>query len=406
MRTIRLAHAINKTDHPTLFQKTVHIYLKLQEMAEAEILNYVAPDELKKIKANDPNPEFRAYVVAHEGVSEGKLVGGGNIIKQWFKGAIEKVFSKMTNGLKVFHRHNADNSHEGREPIGHVVGRALQTFKDRLTAIAVMYIKPAFRHLPLDVCSMEADISIDPHSEQVNPVDVKEMTGIALGNSKVDKPGFAGAELLSAIQAFHSRSPERGYFMNGETKITIDELRQFVKTEKISPSDIFTVEQLTDDASVKGFVKSEIKTAVAGEYSHRKRTDEEFQNQSEDWKNKEKELNDKIADLTKVASESKVKALLETAKSKRELSDQQSKFIEKRLDSFQPKDLDTIEKDFDDHLDSELDKFKDTAEIFGIKSEEKKKDKDEDGGGGNGDEGDDEGGGDEGANPYLPTIDE
>ncbi len=400
---------IHRKVFPTIYEKTVHVILQLQEMAASEILGHVSKEELDRIKQTDPHPEFRAYVVAHEGVSEGSLVGGGNIVKRWFRSAIQKVFDFLKIGVKVFHDHNVDNTHEGRESIGHVVGRVVKQVKDKLTAIAIMYIKPAFRHLPLDVASIEADIRIDPSKDRISPVDVKRLTGIALGSSMVRKPGFTGAELLSSIQAFaDSRSPrkfERSSFMGEAEKITIDELRQLVKAEKISPSDIFTVEQLTGDPSVQGYVEAEKKRASAGEFAHRKRTDEKFDEERGNWEKEKKEKDDKIAKLTKIASESKVKTLMEDAKEKRKLTDEQQKFIEKRLDTFQPKEVDTIDKDFDDHLDKELDEFKEIAGVFGIKTEDKKKEGDNGGDKDKEKETDEEDGGDV-DNPFLPKLDD
>jgi len=48
-------------------------------------------------------------------------------------------------------------------------------------------------------------VNINP-DDNVHDVDVGDITGIALGNSAVEKPGFAGATLLSQIQAFANKS--------------------------------------------------------------------------------------------------------------------------------------------------------------------------------------------------------
>ena len=51
--------------------------------------------------------------------------------------------------------------------------------------------------------------------------------------------------------------------------VTIDQLRDLVKADKIKPSDIFGAEVLADDPSVKGLIETENRRAVAGEYAHR-----------------------------------------------------------------------------------------------------------------------------------------
>jgi len=84
------------------------------------------------------------------------------------------------------------------------VGKAIKTIQSKVNAIAITYIYPEYRGLPLDVASIEADVNINP-DDSVHDVDVGDITGIALGNSAVEKPGFAGATLLSQIQAFANK---------------------------------------------------------------------------------------------------------------------------------------------------------------------------------------------------------
>ena len=173
---------------------------RLQQMAASEIVNIIPNDIYQEIKRKDPNPLFQAYVVAHEGGATGKMVGMGSKVLNWFSSAINKIWEKLKYGTKIFHGHNIDSSHEGRQSIGEVVGKAIKTIQSKVNAIAIMYIYPEFRDLGLDVASIETDVQINP-DDGIHDVDVGDTTGIALGNSAVDKPGFEGATLLSQIQA-------------------------------------------------------------------------------------------------------------------------------------------------------------------------------------------------------------
>lgn len=177
---------------------------RLQQMAASEIINIIPKDVYEEIKQKDPHPLFQAYIVGHEGKATGTEVGGGTKILNWFSSAINKIWEKMKYGTKIFHGHNIDSSHEGRKSIGEVVGKAIKTIKDKVNAIAITYIYPEFRDLPLNVASIEADVRINP-DDGVHDVDVGDVTGIALGNSAVDKPGFADATLLSQIQAMSNK---------------------------------------------------------------------------------------------------------------------------------------------------------------------------------------------------------
>jgi len=347
-----------------------YILLELQEMAASEMLEHIPAETHARIKKQDPNPVYRAYVVAHEGLSHGKIVGAGEMAKRWVQSAIRKIFDKLKTGLKLFHQHGKDNRHEGRTPIGELVGKTTSYIKDKLTAIAIAYIKPEYRSLPLDVASIEADITI-PDGEQITSVNVESVTGIALGNSNVNKPGFAGAELIGELQAFvDNQTARRKLQMADVDKITIDELRTLVKDERISPSDIFSEDTLVGDPFVKGYTESKIKERIGGEYKGRKTAEETMAKKEQEWEKKEKELTEKISNLTKAASESKVKSLFEKAKEERKLSEQQVKFIEKRLGNFKPESLEYLDKQLDKHLDLELDEFKEYAETFGIEIEE------------------------------------
>jgi len=182
---------------------------KLQQMAASEITAIIPNDVYTEIKQRDPAPLFRAYVIGHEGEATGKIVGMGAKILHWFSSAINKIVEKLQYGTKIFHNHGPTNENEGRNPIGELVGKVVKTIKDKINAIAIMYIYPAYRDLPLDVASIEADINMNL-DDSVHDVDVGDITGIALGSSAVDKPGFADATLLSEIQAFAERTEITG----------------------------------------------------------------------------------------------------------------------------------------------------------------------------------------------------
>lgn len=367
----------------------MRILAKLQSMASSEIMNIIPHDIYMEIKQKDPKPLFRAYVIGHEGEAQGKIVGSGSKILTWFSTAINKLIKKLQYGTKILYGHGADNSLEGRNPIGELVGKTVRTIKDRMNAIAITYIYPEFRNLPLDVASIEADITLNQDGS-VHDVDVGDITGIALGNSAIDRPGFPGATLLSELQAF--AEIETTQFIEGGKMPTLQEVRDFVSKEGTSPSDIFGREKLTDDPIVKGYVEEERKIAQSGEYAHRKRTDEAFDKARKEWEEKENGYKVEIQ-KTKIET-SKVKAgeLFVSKMKERKLDDKQMKFIEKKKASFTPSDPEKIDKEVDKFMDTTLEEYKETAEIFGQKVETQPEKK----GGGEPSAGTSE------ANPFIP----
>lgn len=351
------------------------------EMASSEILEHIPASVYENIKAKDNHPVFRAYVVGHEGVSEGQVVGHGDVIKRWFSSAIHKIVEKLQFGLKVFHEHGKTNVHAGRGVIGHIVGKAKRIIDDNLSAIAIAYIKPEYRDLPLDVASIEADVVLnDDQDKGIYDADVSDITGIALGNSSVNRPGFPGATLLSQIQAFAQSHQSHQYNTGGGDMNSISEVRDFIKSKDIKPSDLFGLDELIKDLSVERHFKEE----KSSEYEARKRVEQEKNDdrkRAEDEQKKvkdehDKELKKKDDEIAKLAGEgikSKTVAWLEAQKTKRDLDDEQVKFITRNLPNFKPEDLEKAEGEFDKFLDGQIDELNGIRkDVFGKEVEEKK----------------------------------
>jgi hypothetical protein len=202
-------------------------------MADSEIMAMVPADKLADIKAKDGSPLIKAFVVGHEGEARGNLIGMGNVVKRWFRSAIEKLHEKIKGGLQLFHGHAATNDTAGRTPIGEVVGKKLMNVEDQLSTVVACWIYPDFRHLPLDVASIEADIDLrGDNTNSLYVADVGEISGIALGNSQIDTPGFPGATLLGQLQAF---AQEKNYLdpaQNPFIRLSGDEIPGPIDPEK------------------------------------------------------------------------------------------------------------------------------------------------------------------------------
>lgn len=148
--------------------------------------------------------------------------------------------------------------------------------------------------------------------------------------------------------------------------VTIDQVRDLIKAEKMKPSDLFGAEILADDPSVRGLVESEIKRAVAGEYAHRKRTEEGFDKTKTEFEKKIQEQEAQLNNLKIETAKAKVRPIYDAQKTARKLTEKQAAFIEGRLDRFTPKKAEDVEKEFNTHLDSEIDEFGKVAKLLGI----------------------------------------
>jgi len=148
--------------------------------------------------------------------------------------------------------------------------------------------------------------------------------------------------------------------------VTIDQIRDLIKAEKVKPSDLFGAETLADDPSVKGLIETDNRRAVSGEYAHRKRDEEGFNKTKAEL---EKQLNDLKAEantLRIATATGKVRPLYDVQKATRKLTDKQAAFIEGRLEKFKPTKPEDVEKEFNFYLDSEVDEFGKIAKLMGI----------------------------------------
>jgi hypothetical protein len=202
------------------------IRVALHCMASSEIAGMIPAETIAEIKKTDPNPLFRAYVVAHEGEARGNLVGYGNIVKKWYRAIVDKLHEKIEAGLQLFHGHGATNDQTGRIPIGRVVGKALREIAGRWSSVVACYIEPASRRLNLDVASIEAEIDLDVDGKgNIIANDVNNVSAIALGNSEIETPGFAGATLLGQLQAFAKEHEKEN------VKLSLRRIRQIDRPE-------------------------------------------------------------------------------------------------------------------------------------------------------------------------------
>lgn len=151
-----------------------------------------------------------------------------------------------------------------------------------------------------------------------------------------------------------------------DTVITKEQIRNLILAEKLRPSDLFGAESLTDDPVVKGYVESEKRSATAGEYAHRKRTEEGFDKTRTELEKKLQEREAEVSRLRLESAKAKVGPIFDRQKAERKLDPKQEKFIQTNLDRFEPKDVDKLEDEFKSYLDKQIDEYGRLAKVFGI----------------------------------------
>jgi hypothetical protein len=340
--------------------KTIRIRAEVQSLSKKQLLEIIPPDTLERIKTNDKKPEFKVYVVGHEGTANAQeLSFGGKIAKayRYVKDMIFRIGEKLQYGTPIFQNHAGANTSEGREQIGELVGKAVKMIGDKLSAIAAVYLYPQYRKLPLDVASIEAEVEYYPRGKSgADVIDVGKITGIALGSSEVDSPAFPGATLIGAIQAF---AKEQG----DKSMITKEEIRDAIKEGKFKIEDIFSAEEITASEPAK--------KAKQTEYEHAKRVEKSLGDEREKVITLTKsieEKDNKLKELNQQVSKTQASSLLTKATETRKFDDKQKAFIERRLGSFKSdKTGDDLQLEFDKYLDNEIREFGEYAKVMGIK---------------------------------------
>jgi len=147
--------------------------------------------------------------------------------------------------------------------------------------------------------------------------------------------------------------------------VTISQIKDLIKEEKIQPSTLFGRDQLIDDPFVKGYVEEERKAAGAGEYAHRKRTDEKFDEERKKWEEEKKVLADQIGTMKKEGAKVKASDIFTTKIKERNLNEKQKAFVKAEIPYFEVEDVEKLEKEVDDFLDNSLKDYKEKAKIFG-----------------------------------------
>jgi hypothetical protein len=340
---------------------------QLQEMASEEILDHISASAYKRIKAADSKAEFRAYVIGHEGESSGKLVGIGRVIKKWARSAVEHINEKLAVGTKIFHMHGPTNEHEGRKPIGEIVGKTMSDIAGKLSSIAITYIYPEFKDIPLDIASIEAEIilpeTINPNARSVD-VDVTEITGVALGNSEIATPGFAGATLLASLQEFADNANHEKPDKENKS-MTPDEIKKAIREGKLKPSDLFGSDEIADDPTVQGVIRDRRRN----EEGFGKRMEEKLEAEKTKLEQEKKDLQTKLDIATKGALKIRGSEAIKPAIEKRKLDEKQSAFILKNAAKFEPKTEESLVGDLDKFLDAQLEDLRGFTELYGIKAD-------------------------------------
>jgi len=315
---------------------------------------------MRNLRAREEHPEIRLYSIGHEGEASFHLPGIGKKTFTWVQAAVRAVADKLMLGTAVFDRHDPNtNSHIGRTQIGEIVGKAVKQIGDRLNTLAAIYIYPQFKSRPLDVASFEADIEFSHDGHQAWPTAIKAVSGIALGNSGTETPGFPGASLLSAVQAYAVQAFAGEI---GDNEMKLSDVQEAVKTLRLNPSDLFSVEDVVADKKVRTNLQ-DAATRVGNERDKAVEKVAELENQ-----NAEKDKR-----LLQHDVQSKSASVFDTmlADPERKLDDKAKAFVRRNLKNFEStaENEDALKVDAGKFVDASVKEYGEVAkDVFGVEA--------------------------------------
>jgi hypothetical protein len=341
--------------------ETIRAYLSLQclssSLSSSEIMALIDNDTITKIKATDPHPFFQAYSICHEGTSQPSILGDTARPIHWTRAAVQSIKNIILKGIKFFKGHNADNSTENRESLGEIVASTEREIGGKLHHIAVGYFPNKEKVSDSNICSQEANWNLFEQAGHWFAETIDKLTGIALSNSKVDKPAFADAKRLGMVQAFTAEEGDKNN-KAGDAKMDLNtvpfsELVTEVKRRNTFPTQIFSLDEIKKDREIIPFFEKLEKLEKEITAKDKSLKDLEVEKTTLSKKIESVTVKDKLA---KILTDNKLVTVTDT----------QRKFIEKRFKGIE----DTSDEGIKKYIESEIVEYKSMIEILGAPKDE------------------------------------
>lgn len=230
----------------------VHVRMKFTKLQSFTLSNEemraaIGEDTIARIKATDPNPYFKAWVIVHEGKAFPEIEGLTNktvfFTKTAVQGAVNVLRAGIKYGVDFIFGHNPGWQEYGSEKAGQVVAVAHRTIGGQDSAIAIGYFPPETRDradkisavsiegvLNLQEDSQGRSIANRAHSMIAKGVDTIKKIALLEG----EEPGFPGAVQVATLRA------RRGIGnMPEEVTLSKSEIRRFIRENGWNPLDLF-----------------------------------------------------------------------------------------------------------------------------------------------------------------------
>lgn len=330
--------------------------LAVNSFSREKILSLIPSETLRQIKETDEKPFFQAYSLAHEGTSRPlTIIGDSAKPISWPRRAIQSIKDIVLKGVKFFVGHNEDNSTVGRRALAEVVANAEETIDGVLHHVVIAHVpKQNIEEMKkYDICSQESDVSLYDIDGVVTAKSIDRITGIALGSSSKEKPGFLGAVRLGAIQAFEKKEETKGELeIMDLTTLDWHLLLGEMKRRELLPHQMFTADEIKADKHFsKIFEDAESLKTLESSLADKEKELAELKEEKEKLST---ELNKTIAPKK-----------LETFLDEKKVTPRQKQFILQRAESLE----DVSDESLESFYVEKMADYKADVELFGVEDE-------------------------------------
>lgn len=238
---------------------------RIQAYSQNEIINMIPVNILNEIKQKDQHPFFQVYSIAHEGISNPRLMDMPEEQSKpihWTRKAIQSIKNIVLKGVKCFKGHNPTNDNQIKEnEVGEVIHNFEKEINGKLHHLAITYHPKDKVEVvkSMDACSHEGFWNFIVTPLEVIAETIDNISGIALIKSNEQKPGFADAKRQGFVQAFAAGgdSANKGGGeppKQKEREMTLKDVIDYVRLNKVHPSQLeFTLEDMRKDREFKEF---------------------------------------------------------------------------------------------------------------------------------------------------------
>ena len=343
---------------------------KIQSFSNTDILKMIDPAKLQSIKESDPHPFFQLYSIIHEGVSNSKVLNDISKPIVWTRKAIQSVGNAISKGLKLFFRHNKDNSTDNRKELGEVVAHTEKDIDGKLHQLVVTYHTPQQKEKAseCDICSHEGNWDLLDRGANYLAKSIHDLTGIALSKSVIEKPAFQDTKRLAMVQSFEYKNNEVKNMseQTNDNSEAIKNIRQQIIELNIQPHQLYKFHDFRHDIEKgKTYEDGKYLKDLFDDVKEQEKELAEVRSQLKDALKTKQEFEENNKNLLKQTQMVDAKQRLTNLISQNNLTDKQKEFITSR---FKDNSLDDLSDDgLKKFVDSEVTTYKELAKYYDSK---------------------------------------